>query len=78
MVRQRYLGILYPHDEFAALRDFHARLLQLQCRCTPLKDDYMAINAILMALRQAAHHFTGDPHFYGGAPGRSFGEDRKE
>ncbi|MFD3262723.1 hypothetical protein [Phenylobacterium ferrooxidans] len=40
----------------------------MQLVCTPFGADYVALQAVLAALRDAATHFTKDPYFYGGRP----------
>lgn len=68
MVKRNYVGVSDPEREFRELRDAHTRLRRMQLVCTPFGADYVALQAVLAALRDAATHFTKDPYFYGGRP----------
>lgn len=68
MVRVRYIGVMFPESEFSKLREAYRHLRELQGKCRPMGDDYLALDAALRALMEAAAHFTKDPYFYGGRP----------
>lgn len=68
MIKVRYIGVMFPETEFGQLREAYQRLRDLQGKCRPQSDDYLALERVLQALRDAAVHFTRDPYFYGGRP----------
>jgi endonuclease/exonuclease/phosphatase family metal-dependent hydrolase len=68
MVKRNYVGVWNPEKEFSELRDAHSRLRRMQLACAPLGPDYVALQNVLAALRDAATHFTDDRYFYGGRP----------
>ena len=68
MVKVRYIGVMFPEQEFNELREAYARLRKLQGQCVPMKEDYLVLDAALQAFDAAAKHFTKNPYFYGGRP----------
>ena len=66
MARMRYLGVTQPVEVFGRYRQARREWCDLRLRCVPLGADYQALDALIRALDDTAHHFTGKEDFYGG------------
>ena len=66
MVRMRYLGIGEPRDANRRYAVWRADLAALRLNCAPMREDYLALDALIKALDATATHFTGEADFYGG------------
>jgi len=64
MARPRTPALPDPVAAFEDLRPYVVRLRDLQRRCKPFGPDYHALAIAIESLEDAAHHFTGRPHFY--------------
>ena len=65
MVRVNYLGIGDPKVVFRRFAVWRGALADLRLRCFPMKEDYLALDALIKALDATATHFTGEEDFYG-------------
>lgn len=68
MTKVRYIGVLFPESEFNKLREAYTQLRKLQRNCRPSGPEYLVLAKAIDGLKEAATHFTKDPHFYGGRP----------
>jgi hypothetical protein len=66
MARMRYLGVRQPEAAFDRYRQARREWCELRLSCTPMGEDYLALDELVRALDRAAAHFTGRQDFYGG------------